>query len=96
MDREYMLKRQRNNDAVKKSREKARQRNIEIHESIKKYRNENRSLEFKKESLKKELELYKELFRKHCNASANNEDTNEGHEGLQELDLATLLMGTST
>lgn len=93
MDREYQLKRQRNNDAVKRSREKARQRNLEIHESIQRFRSENRNLEAKKELLKKELELYKELFRKHCSSSLNNVGTNEG---IEELDLATLLMGSST
>merc|ERR1711963_568334 len=90
MDREYQLKRQRNNEAVKRSREKARQKNQEIHENIQKLRSDNRNLEFKRETLKKELELYKELFRKHCNS---NLDSNE--VTIQEVDLTTLLMGTS-
>ena len=89
MDREYQIKRQRNNDAVKRSREKARQRNLEVHGNIQKLRNENKHLEARKALLSKELELYKELFRKHCGSSKADA------QGPQDLDLATLLMGST-
>lgn len=89
MDREYQIKRQRNNDAVKRSREKARQKNMEVHGNIQKLRNENKHLEARKALLSKELELYKELFRKHCGSSKGDV------QGSQDLDLATLLMGST-
>lgn len=93
MDREYQIKRQRNNEAVKRSREKARQKNMEIHGNIQKLRNENKHLEAKKALLSKELELYKELFRKHCGSSSATAQSDPLN--APNLDLATLLMGST-
>ena len=62
MDREYEEKRLRNNDAVKKSREKARKKSQQVSQRIKLLRNENDSLEEKKKLLRKELAMLKEMF----------------------------------
>ena len=47
MDNDYEIRRQRNNDAVRKSREKARERAREVQARIKALRNENEKLEEK-------------------------------------------------
>jgi len=62
MDSDYEIRRQRNNDAVRKSREKARERSRQIAERIKGMKAENESLEEKKKLLKKELEMLKDMF----------------------------------
>ena len=62
MDKEYEERRQRNNDAVKKSRMKAKEKSEKVSQRIKLLRNENDSLEEKKKLLRKELAMLKEMF----------------------------------
>lgn len=76
MDREYEEKRLRNNDAVKKSREKARKKSQQVSQRLKLLRNENDSLEEKKKLLRKELAMLKEMFLAY-NGSESNQQGNE-------------------
>ena len=62
MESDYEIRRQRNNDAVRKSREKARERAREVQARIKALRNENEKLEENKKLLSKELSMLKEMF----------------------------------
>lgn len=62
MDSEYEQRRQRNNDAVRKSRMKAKEKSEKVAQRIKLLRNENDSLEEKKKLLRKELAMLKEMF----------------------------------
>jgi len=56
--------RERNNDAVRRSREKARLRQEHTLEAVRNLRKENEELENKKKLLIKELQFYKEMFKK--------------------------------
>jgi len=76
MDTEYEIRRQRNNDAVRKSREKAREKSQQVSQRMKLLRNENDSLEEKKKLLKKELSMLKEMFLAY-NGSESNQQGNE-------------------
>jgi len=62
VNQEYEEKRARNNEAVKRSREKAKERSQEIQSNISRLRSENDSLEEKKKLLAHELKFLKELF----------------------------------
>lgn len=62
---EYDQKRQRNNEAVRKSREKARLKSEKIEARILYLRRENNALTNKKLLLKKELKTLKDLFLAH-------------------------------
>jgi len=59
---EYLEKRERNNVAVKKSREKARTKQKETNALVNKLRNENKTLETKVNILAKELDLLRGIF----------------------------------
>ena len=59
---EYLKKRERNNVAVKKSREKARNKQKETQELVLKLRTENKDLETKVSLLSKELDLLRQIF----------------------------------
>lgn len=59
---EYLQKRERNNVAVKKSREKARTKQQETNDLVGKLRNENKTLETKVSILSKELDLLRGIF----------------------------------
>lgn len=61
-DEGYKAKRARNNEAVKKSREKSRQKESINSERVNELRTENLELERQVETLKRELNLLKELF----------------------------------
>merc|ERR1712008_311957 len=76
MDTEYEIRRQRNNDAVRKSREKAREKSQKVSQRMKLLRNENDSLEEKNKLLKKELSMLKEMFLAY-NGSESNQQGNE-------------------
>ena len=69
-DKEYLAKRLRNNEAVRKSREKARIRADQTHERVKRLRKENESLEERLNLLTKELKFLKEVFKAHCSRPA--------------------------
>merc|ERR1711963_176191 len=73
MDSDYEIRRQRNNDAVRKSREKARERSRQIAERIKDMKAENESLEEKKKLLKKELEMLKDMFLAYSSTESNQQ-----------------------
>lgn len=63
---EYRKLRDRNNEAVKKSRTRTRLRTQNTLDKVEKLRGENTKLEDRIEGLKKELELLKELFVSHA------------------------------
>ncbi|XP_035678593.1 CCAAT/enhancer-binding protein delta-like [Branchiostoma floridae] len=59
---EYTTRRQRNNVAVRKSREKAKQRNLETQQKVQELQQENEKLQKRVELLTKELDTLKSLF----------------------------------
>ena len=63
---EYRKLRERNNEAVKKSRTRTKLRTQGTLEKVEKLRNENSRLEERIDGLKKELDLLKELFMSHA------------------------------
>merc|ERR1712061_188355 len=69
MDKEYQIKRQRNNDAVRKSREKAKLQAEQIAQRVKKLRQENESLEERLKLLSKELAFLKDIFKTHTGSN---------------------------
>uniref|UniRef100_A0A6B2EGJ6 Putative ovary c/ebpg transcription factor n=1 Tax=Phlebotomus kandelakii TaxID=1109342 RepID=A0A6B2EGJ6_9DIPT len=71
-DEDYRKKRERNNQAVKKSREKTKQTTMETHKRVDNLRVENRVLENEISNLKKKLKLLKELFIAQARAKNNN------------------------
>jgi len=62
MDKEYEIRRQKNNDAVRRSREKAREKAQTVSKRIDFLKSENEKLEEKKKLLRKELSMLKEMF----------------------------------
>ena len=62
--KKHFFVRERNNDAVRRSREKARLRQEHTLEAVRNLRKENEELENKKKLLIKELQFYKEMFKK--------------------------------
>lgn len=58
----YKEKRQRNNEAVKKSRTKAKEKTTEMEKKVKELKVENETLEFKIQYVQKELASLKEMF----------------------------------
>ena len=64
-DEEYLNKRARNNDAVKRSRQKAREKANETNSRVQKLKNENEKLEEKIKLLSKELTFLKDIFLAH-------------------------------
>ena len=75
---EYLKRRERNNIAVKKSREKSRQKAKETMEQVKKLREENESLEQKVSILSKELVVLKDLFLAHAGSVSQGESSGNG------------------
>ena len=65
-DEEYLNKRARNNDAVKRSRQKAREKANETNGRVQKLKNENEKLEEKIKLLSKELTFLKDIFLAHA------------------------------
>jgi len=65
-DADYQSKRARNNEAVKRSREKARQRAKETHDRVSKLKQENERLEERIKLLSKELTFLKDIFLAHA------------------------------
>ncbi len=68
-DADYVSKRARNNEAVKRSREKARQRARETHDRVSKLKQENERLEERIKLLSKELTFLKDIFLAHAGTS---------------------------
>ncbi|XP_026728320.1 CCAAT/enhancer-binding protein gamma-like [Trichoplusia ni] len=71
-DDEYRRKRDRNNEAVKKSRFKTKQRTQETFTRVNKLKAENQMLEEKVKTLTKELQFLKELFLAHASNSTGS------------------------
>ena len=67
---EYKQRRERNNMAVRKSREASRKKAKETMDKVSKLRDENRALEQKVTILNKELLVLKDLFMTHASATA--------------------------
>lgn len=71
-DEDYRKRRDRNNEAVKKSRFKSKQRTQETFTRVSKLKEENQKLEEKVKTLTKELQFLKELFLAHASNTQNN------------------------
>merc|ERR1712071_282696 len=80
---EYRKLRERNNEAVKKSRTRTKLRTQGALEKVEKLRGENGKLEERIDGLKKELDLLKELFVSHAGTKSMKR--------LTEVDMETLL-----
>ena len=65
-DEEYLNKRARNNDAVKRSRQKAREKANDTNNRVQKLKNDNEKLEEKIKLLSKELTFLKDIFLAHA------------------------------
>lgn len=72
---EYKEKRQRNNIAVKKSREKSRAKARETQERVTRLKKENEDLEMKVQLLSKELSVLKDLFLAHASSVAREPES---------------------
>ncbi|KAL3860404.1 hypothetical protein ACJMK2_010529 [Sinanodonta woodiana] len=70
---DYKKRRERNNLAVKKSREKSRQKARETVEQVHRLRAENEMLEQKVQILSKELSVLKDLFLAHAGTVAEGD-----------------------
>ncbi|KAM3961407.1 inverted repeat binding protein 18 kDa isoform 1-T2 [Aphomia sociella] len=70
-DEDYRKRRDRNNEAVKKSRFKSKQRTQETFTRVSKLKEENKVLEEKVKTLTKELQFLKELFLAHASNAQN-------------------------
>lgn len=68
---DYRVKRERNNIAVRKSREKSRAKAMETQERVTNLKKENAELEMKVQLLSKELRLLKDLFLMHAKGVAS-------------------------
>jgi len=68
-DPHYTEKRAKNNDAVKKSREKTRQKAKETMEKVSQLKQENEMLEERIKLLAKELNFLKDIFMAHAGSS---------------------------
>jgi len=68
-DPHYIEKRSKNNDAVKKSREKTRQKAKETMEKVTQLKQENEMLEERIKLLAKELTFLKDIFMAHAGSS---------------------------
>ena len=66
---EYRSKRAKNNEAVRRSREKARHKAKETHERVTQLKRENEMLEERIKLLSKELEFLKDIFLAHAGNS---------------------------
>jgi len=83
VDEEYLNKRARNNDAVKRSRQKAREKANETSSRVQKLKTENEKLEEKIKLLSKELTFLKDIFLAHAGTSHGI--------NLEDMDVAALL-----
>ena len=63
---DYLAKRSRNNEAVRRSREKARMKAKETHERVSQLKQENEQLEERIKLLTKELTFLKDIFLAHA------------------------------
>jgi len=73
-DEEYKKKREKNNEAVRKSRQKTKNRTLETARRVEALKQENDELEQRSKSLTKELKLLKEIFVKQMNQQGGQEE----------------------
>ncbi|VDN50138.1 unnamed protein product [Dracunculus medinensis] len=76
-DEEYALRRQKNNDAVNRTRQKKRMEERDLVERVEELRKENVKLENEVEALKKELDFLKEMFGIYAKANRNKKSDDE-------------------
>lgn len=81
---EYRKRREKNNEAVKKSRIKSKAKTVETQDQVNVLMQENQLLNQKVASLTKEFELLKDLYQAHAKYAPSNEPA-------QEIDLRTLM-----
>ncbi|XP_053618209.1 CCAAT/enhancer-binding protein gamma [Plodia interpunctella] len=81
-EKDYRDKRKRNNEAVKKSRFKSKQRTQETFTRVSKLKEDNKVLEEKVKMLTRELQCLKDLFLAHA---ANKSQASLGGMDLQKL-----------
>jgi len=94
MDIHYSEKRQKNNDAVKKSREKTRQKSKETMEKVSQLKQENEMLEERIKLLAKELSFLKDIFMAHAGSSHGITVDDMEIKGLLEEDEDSLMSGS--
>ncbi|XP_068625069.1 CCAAT/enhancer-binding protein gamma [Battus philenor] len=85
-DDDYRRKRDRNNEAVKKSRFKSKQRTQETFTRVNKLKAENQMLEEKVKTLTKDLQFLKDLFLEYASNSQNSKFADIDLEKLLEDD----------
>jgi archaellum component FlaC len=73
-DEDYKLRRERNNESVKRCRENEKKKIENAKEELERHKNENKELERKCSSLEKELETLKSLFRNSASAPTEEID----------------------
>jgi len=78
----YKEKRDKNNDAVKRSRQKTKQKCEETMKKVNLLKNENETLEERIKLLSKELTFLKDIFLEHAN---RNHGLDASHLGLGHL-----------
>lgn len=77
MNDEYKLKREKNNQSVKKCRENEKRKVEEATEKLEEYKKENKALEEKYSSLQKELSVLKSLFTQSTATVPSNSEDNQ-------------------
>nr|XP_039256809.1 uncharacterized protein LOC120333447 [Styela clava] len=82
---EYIRRRQRNNVAVKKSREKTREKSVYTLQKVEQLKEENEQLESKISILTKELSVLKDLFMDHARGFCTGGNVNIDAEKLESL-----------
>ena len=80
-DPEYLEKRKRNNEAIKKSREKARQKSEETQKKVDSLRKDNKRLEDKINVLGQEMQFLKDIFLAHASANGEANKASQAAEG---------------
>jgi len=82
-DPEYLEKRKRNNEAIKKSREKAKAKAEETQKKVNELKSDNKRLEDKISVLGKEMQFLKDIFLAHAGA---NTDAAKAHQVAEVAD----------
>merc|ERR1712059_151462 len=98
-DPEYLEKRKKNNEAIKRSREKARQKASETQSKVETLRGENKRLEDKLMVLGQEMKFLKDVFMAHAGVdnstpapSTSSESTvSSSTVGQEDIDIHALL-----
>lgn len=79
-DPEYLEKRKRNNEAIKKSREKAKQKAEETQKRVDILRKDNKRLEDKINVLGQEMQFLKDIFLAHAGANGEANKASQAAE----------------